>query len=129
MKMKKIKVVIGIIFLTVVCIGFYFIIGIKNYIYKSPVITSKEPILVQVGDTITINELVDIEKSVESKILPILEGYTNGGNYGSRVQVSEDGQSVFVGNEKCEFVVTIYAVGENSERREKKITVKVTDSK
>lgn len=90
-----------------------------------PVIVSKGPISAEIGDTITIDELADIDKSVESKIMPTLEGYDYGEKNESGAKVSDDGQSVFVGNEECEFDVTVYVVGTNSERREKRITVKV----
>lgn len=99
-------------------------LAVKKYLDEVPVIIPKSPVLAEVGSTISIADLADIERSVSSRISSI-EWRTVSAGDTANAEVSDDGQSLFVGDYTGLFDVTVYAVGENSESRSAKVTVEV----
>ncbi|MGN0621044.1 MAG: hypothetical protein ACI4I9_04170 [Porcipelethomonas sp.] len=100
----------------------YEMIDYKN---KVPVITSKSPVYAETGTTISINDLADIERAVESKIYPGIKWHSYGASDSTNAAVSPDGQSVFAGDQSGEFDVTIFAIGEYGESITETVTVEV----
>lgn len=97
-------------------------LAVKKYLDEVPVITPKTRVYAEVGETLSITELADIEKAVSSRITTLIE-WRGGGE--TNAEVRGGGQSLFVGNYTGYFDVTVEAVGKNSESRSAKVTVEV----
>lgn len=118
---KTCKIILSVIISIFIIFAIVLVTGVKNYIDESPVITAKDDLSVKVGTTISIEELADIKNAAESKILSDImqtDGKTN-------AKVSDDGQSLFVGDDETNFQVEIRAIGANHEERREQVTVHV----
>lgn len=119
--MKKNVKIIAVSAVALFLIAIAVFIPIKNYLDECPVIISDGIADVEIGTTVSIDEIAEFENAVKVIILPdIIE--TNGE---TNAKVSTDGQSLFVGNYMTNFDVVVQATGENSEVREKQITIRV----
>jgi len=117
--MKKNVKIIAVSAVALFLIAIAVFIPIKNYLDECPVIISDGIADVEIGTTVSIDEIAEFENAVKVIILPdIIE--TNGE---TNAKVSTDGQSLFVGNYMTNFDVVVQATGENSEVREKQITI------
>lgn len=99
-------------------------LAVKKYLDEVPVITPKSPVYAEIGSTLSITDLADIERS-ESCGIGLIEWRTGGSGDKTDAEVSSDGQTLFVGNYSGAFDVTVHAVGKNSESRSEKVTVEV----
>ncbi len=119
--MKKNVKIIAVSAVVLLLIAIAVFIPIKKYIDECPVIISDDVVDVDIGTTISIDEIAEFENAVEFKILNnIIE--TNGE---TNAKVSADGQSLFAGYYDTDFDIIIQAIGENHEVREKQITIRV----
>ena len=117
--MKKNVKIIAVSAVVLLLIAIAVVIPIKKYLDECPVIISDGIADVEIGTTVSIDEIAEFENAVKVIILPdIIE--TNGE---TNAKVSTDGQSLFVGNYMTNFDVVVQATGENSEVREKQITI------
>ncbi len=113
--MKKLVIIILTI---LVAIAVVLIIGIKRYIDKTPVLSQKpHTIYAEVGETLTINQLADIENA-EHISISYFESDTD-----MSAVISDDKQNIMVGYNTGTLRVTITAQGSNAESRD--ITVEV----
>ncbi|MBQ7980974.1 MAG: hypothetical protein IJ305_05125 [Oscillospiraceae bacterium] len=117
--MKKNVKIIAVSAVVLLLIAIAVVIPIKKYLDECPVIISDGIADVEIGTTVSIDEIAEFENAVKVIILPdIIEN-----NGETNAKVSTDGQSLFVGNYMTNFDVVVQATGENSEVREKQITI------
>ena len=119
MKKNRKKVILNAVALLLIII--FIFIPLKNFLSGSPVIIPKGTVDVEVGTTISIDELAYFHNIVKFEIMPLpifSEGDTN-------LKVSEDGQSLFVGDQQLDYEIVVQATGENNEVREKRIKIRV----
>lgn len=99
-------------------------LAVKKYLDEVPVITPKSPVYAEIGSTLSITDLADIERS-ESCGIGSIEWHTYGASDTTNAEIGSDKQTLFVGNYIGTFDVTVYATGKNSESRSEKVTVEV----
>ncbi len=120
---KSVKIVLFAIAFAIVTAAAVLGLKMKKYLDEVPVITPKSPVYAEAGETLSITDLADIENAVFSRMY--IEWHGVGSSDTSNAEVSDDGQSLFVGNYVGSFDVTIWAKGVNSESRSEKVTVEV----
>ena len=119
--MKKNRKIVILIAIALLLMIIFIFIPLKNFLSGSPVIIPKGTVDVEVGTTISIDELAYFHNTVKFEIMPLpilSEGYTN-------LKVSEDGQFLFVGDQQLDYKVVVQATGENNKVREKRIKIRV----
>ena len=121
---KSVKIVLLAVALAIVTAAAILGLAVKKYLDEVPVITPKSPVYAEIGSTISIADLADIERSVSSRIGSI-EWHIAGESDTANAKVSDDGQSLFVGDYTGSFDVTVHATGKNSESVSEKVTVEV----
>lgn len=121
---KSVKIILFAVAFAIITAAAVLGLAVKKYLDEVPVITPKSTVYVEIGSTISITALADIERSVSSRMGSI-EWQAVGTGDTTNAKVSDDGQSLFVGDYLGEFDVTIHATGKNSESRSEKVTVEV----
>lgn len=121
---KSVKIILFAVAFAIVTAAAVLGLAVKKYLDEVPIITPKSPVYAKIGSTISIADLADIEWSVSSRISSI-EWQAVGAGDTTNAKVSDDGQSLFVGDYSGAFDVTIHATGKNSESRSEKVTVEV----
>ncbi|MDE7303820.1 MAG: hypothetical protein K2N60_10940 [Oscillospiraceae bacterium] len=124
---KSVKIILFAVAFAIVTATAVLGLAVKKYLDEVPVIAPKSPVYAEIGSTISIADLADIERSMSSRIGSI-EWHIAGESDITNAKVSDDGQSLFVGDYPGSFDVTVHAVGENSESRTEKVTVEVYSS-
>lgn len=114
-----IMIIVVIALLTVV----YLLFGLKRFMDANPQITPYENVSCRVGETLSIEELVKIEKAKEVKILGISEDTREQ----TDAKITEDKQAVYVGSQPGTFQVSVMATGSNHESCEAQIYVTVEE--
>lgn len=114
-----IMIIVVIALLTVV----YLLFGLKRYMDANPQITPYENVTCRVGETLSIEKLVKIEKVKEAKILGISEDTREQ----TDAKITEDKQAVYAGSQPGTFQVSVMATGSNHESREAQIYVTVEE--
>lgn len=121
---KKSVIIISVILGVLIVICGFLVYELIKYLDEVPVITSESPVHADVGTYIGIDSLAEFEKASSVGIYPEIEWISDDAS-SCGAEVSEDGQSLYVGLCPGKFNVTVYAVGENSEIREEKVTVEI----
>lgn len=121
---KSVKIILFAAVLAIVTAAVVLGIALKKYLDEVPVITPKSPVYAEIGSTLSIANLADIEQAESSRIGSI-EWLTDSADNAANAKVSDDGQTLFVGDYTGTFDVTVHAVGKNSESRSEKVTVEV----
>ncbi len=122
---KSVKIVLPAIAFAIVTAAAVLGLKMKKYLDEVPVITPKSPVYAEAGATLSITDLADIESAARSGINKHIEWHSVGSNDTSNAEVSDDGQSLFVGDYTGSFDVIIWATGVNAEHRSEKVTVEV----
>lgn len=118
---NKWVVVIGAVLLFFACIGLYLVWELKDYIDKVPKITPKESVTVQTGQTLTVDDIFDVECKGEYRMrLTISETEI------PDAEISDDKQSVYVGSTPGTIRITAGGSGEVAEWAENENVIVVT---
>lgn len=121
---KSVKIILFAAVLAIVTAAVVLGLALKKYLNEVPVITPKSPVYAEIGSTLSIADLADIERAESSRIGSI-EWLTDSADNAANAKISGDGQTLFVGDYTGTFDVTVHAVGKNSESRSEKVTVEV----
>lgn len=121
---KSVKIVLLAVVLAIVTAAAVLGFAVKKYLDEVPIITPRSPVYAEIGSTVSIADLADIERSVSSRI-GLIEWHIAGESDTANAKVSDDGQSLFVGDYIGSFDVTVHATGKNSESVSEKVTVEV----
>lgn len=122
---KSVKIILFAVGFTIITAAAVLGLAVKKYLDEVPIITSKSPVYAEIGSTVSIADLADIERAESSGISSDIEWHVSGASDTANAKVSGDRQSLFVGNYMGAFDVKVFAVGKNSESREEKVTVEV----
>lgn len=117
---KTVKIIISVIALAVLGVAAFLLIEMKKYSDECPVITVKNNFMAEVGETVSINDLVEVTNAVEYRMLPhiIAESETD-------AKVLNGGQELFVGYYNTTFSVVVLAKGKNAETRSETVQIGV----
>ncbi|MDE6600091.1 MAG: hypothetical protein K2K34_08455 [Oscillospiraceae bacterium] len=121
---KSVKIILFAVAFAIVTAAAVLGLAVKKYLDEVPIITSKSPVYAEIGSTISIADLADIEWSVSSRISSI-EWQAVGSGDTTNAEIIDNGQSLFVGDYTGSLDVTVHATGKNSESRSEKVTVEV----
>lgn len=119
-KSKVANTIAGILLLVLVVIGIMLFVEMKQFLAAVPEISPKEAVMAPIGQTLSVDDLVEVEKSVETKIVDIIEGEKS-----TDAAIVEGGSRLRVGTAPVSYQVVVEAVGTNSERRQAQVTVNV----
>lgn len=115
---------IAIAFLVIIALtGIYLVVGLKQYMDQNPQITPYENVVCQAGETLSVEQLVEIEVAKDVKILGISEDTRED----TDAKVTEDRQAVYVGSQPGSFQVSVLATGSNHESSEVQVQVTVEE--
>lgn len=113
---------IAIAILVVIALtGIYLVVGLKQYMNQNPRITPYENVVCQAGETLSVEQLAEIEVAKDVKILGISEDTRED----TDAKVTEDRQAVYVGSQPGSFQVSVLATGSNHESSEVQVQVTV----
>ena len=106
--------------------GLFCIWGVNDYISKVPVITPKDGITCESGDTLALEDMFDLERKDGDTIKICGAAWTEEGG-GRSAEISEDGQTVtFEGTGVCE--ISVFGAGSNHEGRNATVSITVKEA-
>lgn len=119
-KSKVANTIAGIILIVLLLVGIKLVVDMKQFLDAVPKIHPKESVMVPIGQIIPVDALVEVEKSVETKIVDIIEGEKS-----TDAAIVEGGSKLHVGTAPVSYQVVVEAVGSNHERKLAEVTVNV----